>query len=77
MKKECNMLPKKGYDTTFSIMKGIAIISVVLGHAFVGTSIETIVNQYHLATFFFVSGYFLKEKQVQNLKALFLPVLKQ
>lgn len=71
MKKKCNMLPKKGYDITFSIMKGIAIISVVLGHVFVGTSVETIVNQYHLATFFFVSGYFLKEKQILNLRVFF------
>ena len=49
-------------------MKGIAIISVVLGHVCIGTHIERIVNQYHLATFFFVSGYFLKETQIDNIK---------
>lgn len=32
-------------------MKGIAIISVVIGHVFVRNCIEKFVNQYHLAVF--------------------------
>ena len=39
-------------DPVFSIMKGIAMLSVVIGH--VGVA-EIFVNQYDLATFFFVS----------------------
>lgn len=45
-------------DEVFSIMKGIAIISVVIGHTIVGSNVEIIVNHYHLATFFFVSGFY-------------------
>lgn len=47
-------------------MKGIAIISVVIGHVFVQTNIEEFVNQYHLAVFFFVAGYFFKDKYIQS-----------
>lgn len=49
-------------NQAFSIMKGIAIISVVLGHCTTNPTIETFVNQYHLAVFFFVAGFFFKEK---------------
>lgn len=45
-------------------MKGIAIISVVLGHCTTNSRIEAFVNQYHLAVFFFVAGFFFKEKYV-------------
>lgn len=47
------------YDNTFILMKGLAIISVVVGHCSVA-SVEGFVNQYHLATFYFISGYFFK-----------------
>lgn len=46
------------HDNVFDIMKGLAIISVVAGHCSVPI-IEGFVNQYHLATFYFVAGYFL------------------
>lgn len=45
------------YDSTFSIMKGVAIISVVIGHCSIPW-IEGFVNQYHLAVFYFIAGYF-------------------
>lgn len=67
---------KETYNKTFSIMKGIAIISVVIGHVFVRTSIEEFVNQYHLAVFFFVSGYFFKEKYLSNTKDFFIRKIK-
>ena len=51
-------------NQAFSIMKGIAIISVVLGHCTTNSRIEAFVNQYHLAVFFFVAGFFFKEKYV-------------
>lgn len=51
-------------NQAFSIMKGIAIISVVLGHCTTNSRIEAFVNQYHLAVFFFVAGFFFKEKSL-------------
>lgn len=45
-------------------MKGIAITSVVMGHCAVGSFTERFVNQFHLAVFFFVAGYFFKEEYV-------------
>lgn len=48
-------------------MKGLAITGVVIGH--LGIEIlETIVNYWHLPVFFFVSGYFLKEKHLNDWK---------
>lgn len=49
-------------EYVFSIMKGIAIISVVMGHCTLNRFTELYVNQFHLAVFFFVSGYFFKEE---------------
>ena len=47
-------------------MKGIAIIGVVAGHAGVSQWTEAFVNQWHLATFFFVSGMCFKEKHLNT-----------
>lgn len=48
----------KTYDSTISLMKGIAIISVLVGHASGELSFaDKLVIQYHLATFFFIAGY--------------------
>lgn len=58
----------KKYNPTFAIMKGIAIISVVIGHCSFNPFIEDFVNQYHLAVFFFVAGYFFKTKYLSNTK---------
>ena len=74
---------KETYNKTFSIMKGIAIISVVVGHVFVRTGIEESVNQYHLAVFFFVAGYFFKDKNIhapinfimKKIKTLYIPFI--
>ena len=68
-------------NQAFSIMKGIAIISVVLGHCTTNSRIEAFVNQYHLAVFFFVAGFFFKEKYVvtpmdfiwKKVKRLYVP----
>lgn len=80
------MIPgtSSGKDATFSIMKGLAIVSVVLGHVYVGTRCEMYVNYYHLATFFFVSGFFLKDSHLDNMldycwrrfKQLYVPFMK-
>lgn len=56
-------------------MKGIAIISVVLGHCTTNNNIESFVNQYHLAVFFFVSGFFFKEKYLDAPRNFFIKKL--
>lgn len=63
-----NNSQKSEYNPLFGIMKGLAILSVVVGHSMVSTNVETFVNQYHLAVFFFVSGYFFKDKYANNFK---------
>lgn len=50
----------------WSAIKGIAIISVVIGHCIQFPLVGLYVNQYHLAAFFFVSGYFFKEKYIDD-----------
>lgn len=64
-------------DLFFSIMKGIAIISVVIGHCTMSPFIEQYGNQYHLATFFFVSGYFFKEKYIDDKKTFIRKKVKK
>lgn len=46
-------------------------MSVVLGHCSYYEFTEKLVNQYHLAIFFFVSGYLFKEKYLTNFVAYF------
>ncbi len=77
-----NIIQKK--DPVFSNMKGLAILSVILGHAFYKMQPEVFVNQYHLAIFFFVAGYFVQRyDQIKPLdflwkkiKTVFWPFLK-
>ncbi len=64
------------FNPTFSIMKGIAIISVVLGHCPVFPFVGNFVNQYHLAVFFFVAGYFFNEKYLETPKIFIVKRLK-
>lgn len=58
-------------------MKGIAIISVVVGHCSNSLFLETFVNQYHLAVFFFVAGYFFKMKYLNTPKDFVLKKIKR
>lgn len=58
--------PLNKYNMTLAIMKGIAIVSVVAGHCSMYKVVENYVNQYHLAVFFFVAGYFLSDKYVKS-----------
>lgn len=70
-------------NNTFTIMKAIAIISVVLGHCAPNHFMESFVNQYHLAVFFFVSGHFFKRKYIEEksfffkkkIKSLYIPYI--
>ena len=63
-------------NNIFSIMKGLAITGVVAGH--IGfEKLDIFVNYWHLPTFFFVSGYFLKEKYIINGKEFLVSRLKR
>lgn len=64
------------HDNVFDIMKGVAIISVVTGHCSVSV-IEGYVNQYHLATFYFVAGYFFKSSYIDNAKTFMMKRIKR
>lgn len=55
----------KHQNNIFSIMKGIAIIAVVIGHCSINY-VEGFVNQFHLATFYFLAGYFFKTEYVSE-----------
>lgn len=64
-------------NKVFSLMKGIAIISVVIGHCADSRHyLDCFVNQYHLAVFFFVAGYFFKENNVECAKTFILKRIK-
>jgi len=56
----------KQYNSTIAIMKGIAISAVVLGHCASFKITEQFLNQWHLAVFFFVSGYLLKVDGIET-----------
>lgn len=61
---------------TWGIMKGLAIIGVVVGH--IGfTSMDRFVNYWDLPAFYFVSGYFMKEKNVLNGRQFFVSRLRR
>lgn len=67
---------KKRLDE-FDIMKGIAILSVIVSHIY----FEPILSLYHVPMFFFVAGYFFKPKNFSNLiksnyQQLLLPYAK-
>lgn len=53
-----------------SIARGIAIALVVAGHANLNHSVHSFVSLFHLAVFFFISGYLYKEKYKNNLLLL-------
>lgn len=63
-------------DNVFDIMKGLAIISVVAGHCGVSV-VEGFVNQYHLATFYFVAGYFFSPRYVDDTKSFVVKRIKR
>lgn len=72
------------YNPIISIMKGLAIIGVVVGHCGFSRWSEGFVNQWHLATFFFVAGMCFKDKYVsqsklyikRRIKSLYVPFVE-
>lgn len=82
-------IAEKARDQYIDVIKGIGIISIVVGHAswiieIAGHSIQIgpFVYLYHLAIFFFCSGYLYKENGTnywefvaKKLKGLFVPFI--
>lgn len=70
---------KERHISYINSLKGIAIISVVIGHS--GSPIGKYIYMYHMALFFFISGYFYKENYTDDpirligkrIKSLYLP----
>ena len=61
---------QKENSHVFSIMKGLGIIFVVVGHTSY-SPVHNFVYLFHLAVFYFVAGYFFKDKYIDD-KLLFL-----
>lgn len=58
-------------DLTIDIGKGIAIILMCVGHSYVCTYLDTFIYLFHMAFFFMMSGYFFREKNLENPKQFF------
>ena len=59
-----NTAPKKSRNPTFDIMKGIGILTVIIGH--LASSSVTFIYSFHMPLFFIVSGYFYRETRVKD-----------
>ena len=64
-------------DEIFDILKGLAIIFVIMGHCGVG-SLRPFIFSFHMPLFFFITGYFLKKRPLKrdlvlSLKRLIIP----
>lgn len=55
-------------DETVDIVKGLAIIFMVLGHTRFSQFGNTFINMFNMPLFFFCSGYCFKEKYLQDFK---------
>lgn len=55
------------YNVIISIIKGLAIIGVVVGHCGMSSWLEAFVNQWHLATFFSYQVCVLRINMPHNL----------
>lgn len=71
-------------DIVLNIVKGLAILAVVIGHASGdGSFSDKFVNQFHLSAFFFVAGYFIKNSDIRTpfkfiikkIKSLYIPFI--
>ena len=52
-------------DETFDVLKGIAIILVIVGHSEIGP-LNPFISSFHMPLFFFVAGYFLKIRLISK-----------
>ena len=71
-------------NTTFSIIKALAIILMVIGHAEAPELITNFIYTFHMPVFFIAAGYFFQRKYLQQpwefcakrFKGLYLPMVK-
>lgn len=71
-------------NTTISILKGIAIILMVIGHAEAPEMLTNFIYTFHMPLFFMAAGYFFDRKYLsqpgvfigKRIKGLYLPFLK-
>lgn len=52
-------------DVTFDVLKGVAIIFVILGHCFPGP-LRIFAQTFHMPLFFFIAGFFLKIRPIRQ-----------
>ena len=67
-------------DQTFDIMKGIGILSMVIGHSYVPAVLKDFIFTWHMPLFFIISGYFYKsnpnrEYIKKNVRQLIVPYI--
>lgn len=65
-------------DLTFDVMKGIAILAMIIGHCPIPDMLESFIFVWHMPLFFLVSGYFYrpqneKEYVRKNIRQLIFP----
>lgn len=59
-------------DDKISIVKGIAIILMVVGHSGCPPLLDKTIYLFHMPLFFFVAGWFFKAKYLSDKKAFFI-----
>ena len=64
------MIEEKERDSRIDILKGIAIILMVLGHSGMPEGIIEFIYLFHMAVFFIASGYCYKEKYSEDGQAI-------
>lgn len=75
-------LPRK--DVSMSVVKGVAIILMVLGHAEAPSFVTNFIYLFHMPVFFMAAGYFFAERYldqpwqfvVRRVKGLYVPFVK-
>lgn len=75
----CNILPppeNNGRDIILDIAKGVSMILIVVGHSCCPNVLNRFIYWFHVPLFFFVSGWFLKDRYVASPKRLFISRFK-
>jgi fucose 4-O-acetylase-like acetyltransferase len=67
-------------DSTFDALKGVGIISMIIGHSYIPSILIDFIFAWHMPLFFIVSGFFykkypIKDYNIKNIRRLVLPYL--